>query len=251
MLAATRADGSARNLILAAAPREEAELWLPEAELLELHVGQTLYRAGGRIAHLHFPVDAVVAVLGASRGGASVGVALVGREGFAGVTALLVDAPVAGIAVVQCAGSAYRLDLAAFAASFHRSQALRAVVLRYLASLVAQIAHTGICNAHHSVVQRLCRWLLQTLARTPSRELHLTQDLIAQVLGVRRESVSVAALELQNAGALRYRRGEIEVLSRELLESLCCECYAELRADFEGLERDVRARASSSASHAR
>lgn len=229
------------NLILSAVPAAERREWLSRLEVLNLGCGRTLHEDGGSLAHVYFPDDCVIAVLGTSRAGATSGMALIGREGLMGVGAALGDRRAVGTALVQTGGRAYRLPVGVFGDSFMRSQALRAVVLRYISAMVGQLAQTGLCNSQHSVDQRLCRWLLETLDRAPAAELRMTQELIGLILGVRREAVTLAATKLQERGAIRYGRGRIRILSRGLLEGCACECYAALRGELERLERDLAA----------
>lgn len=229
------------NLILSTVPAQVRREWLSRLEVLNLGSGRTLHEDGGSLAHVYFPVDCVIAVLGTSRAGATSGMALIGREGLMGVGAALGDRRAVGTALVQTAGRAYRLPVGVFGDSFMQSQALRGIVLRYVSAMVGQLAQTGLCNSQHSVEQRLCRWLLETLDRVPGAELRMTQELIGAILGVRREAVTLAATKLQERGAIRYGRGHIWILARGLLESCACECYASLRSELDRLERDLAA----------
>jgi len=229
------------NLVLSAVPAEERARSLPYLETVELRGGQTLYRADQHLSHLYFPLDSVVATLGVNGRGATAEYAPVGNEGFIGLNALLGDNRAVGSAIVQSPGRCYRLPVGPLAESFQRSEALRRVVLRYASSRVAQTSQTSLCNAHHSVEQRLCRWLLQTLDRVPGSDLRITHELVGMVLGVRREAVSIAAMRLQARNAIRCSRGRIKVLDRRLLEALCCECYAALKRDLDLTARDIAA----------
>lgn len=221
------------NLVLSAVPAEERERWRARMASVTLTAGQTLYRAGDRVAHLYFPLDCVIAVLGMSHAGATLGLALVGKDGLVGIGAALGDRRATGCALVQNAGRCWQVPVACFGASFERSHPLRSIVLRYVSSTVSQMAQTSLCNSHHSVDQRLRRWLLHTLDLLPSADLRTTQDSIAIVLGVRREAVTVAALRLQGLGAIRYTRGHIRVLNRGLVHLGCCECYDAIKEELD------------------
>ena len=229
------------NQILSAAPAGERKEWLPRVEALSLGSGRVLHEDGGSLAHVYFPIECVIAVLGTSRAGATSGMALIGREGLMGFGAALGDRRAVGTALVQTAGRAYRVPVGLFGDSFMQSQALRSVVLRYVSTMVGQLAQTGLCNSQHSVEQRLCRWLLETLDRAPAAELRMTQELIGAILGVRREAVTLAATRLQEHGGIRYGRGHLRVLERAVLEAAACECYASLRSELDRLGRDLAA----------
>lgn len=239
------------NLILAAVPPEERGWLQPQLELIELGARRELHAADERIAWLYFPLGAVVATFGVSRKGATTHYALIGNEGFTGVNAVLGDLRSVGTAVVQNSGSCYRLGVQPMAEAFQRSDVLRRVVLRYISWHVVQMSQTSLCTAHHSVQQRLCRWVLQTADRVASPKLRVTHELIAMVLGVRREAVTLAAHRLQGRKAIWCSRGHVEVLDRVLLEALCCECYELLKNDIELLVRDIDASFSSNGSQAR
>lgn len=229
------------NLIFSAVPPEEAERLLPHLELIELAGRQEIHPSGAHLSHLYFPLDCVVAKLGISRQGSTVQYALIGREGFLGLNVLLGDTRAVGYAIVQSAGSCYRVAARPLMEAFRRSEALRWAVLRYASWRVLQTSQTSLCNAHHTVEQRLCCWLLQTLDRVAVRELSITQQLVASVLGVRREAVTIAALRLQAQHAIQCSRGHIAVLDPRQLEALCCECYAVLKDGVERLARDIGA----------
>lgn len=229
------------NQILSAVPAVERGEWLSRMESISLASGRVLHEDGGSLAHVYFPVDCVIAVLGTSRAGATSGMALIGHEGLMGFGAALGDRRAVGTALVQTAGRACRVPVGVFGDSFMQSQALRNVVLRYVSTMVSQLAQTGLCNSQHSVEQRLCRWLLETFDRAPAAELRMTQELIGAILGVRREAVTLAATRLQEQGGIRYGRGHIRVLERAVLERAACECYASLRSELERLEHDLGA----------
>ena len=230
---------AAGNVVASAAPAQEREKWLPHLESVGLAAGDFLYRTGDRLAEVYFPLDCVVAVLGMSRSGATSGVALIGADGIIGVSAALGDTRAGGYALVQHAGRSLRLPTAVFNESFGRSPKLRSIVLRYVSSMVTQMAQTSLCNSQHAVEQRLRRWLLQMLDRLPSADLRVTQEAIGAVLGVRREAITVAAQRLQALGAIANTRGRITVLSRERVAEGCCECYAVLRDELERATRDI------------
>lgn len=229
------------NQILSAVPAVERGEWLSRMESISLASGRVLHEDGGSLAHVYFPVDCVIAVLGTSRAGATSGMALIGHEGLMGFGAALGDRRAVGTALVQTAGRAYRVPVGVFGDSFMQSQALRNVVLRYVSTMVSQLAQTGLCNSQHSVEQRLCRWLLETFDRAPAAELRMTQELIGAILGVRREAVTLAATRLQEQGGIRYGRGHIRMLERAVLERAACECYASLRGELDRLEHDLGA----------
>ena len=240
MFAALAKDGwPDGNLIISAVPPEERDYLLPRLESIDLRGRQALYVAGAHLDRLYFPLDSVVATLGVSRKGATAQYALVGNESFIGLNALLGDSRAVGSAIVQSPGRCYRVGVQPMAKAFQRSEALRRVVLRCVSSRMTQTSQTSLCNALHPVEQRLCCWLLQTLDRLPSRDLTVTQELVALVLGVRREAVTIAALRLQARGAIRCGRGHILVLERRVLEERCCECYALLRDDVAAMARDI------------
>lgn len=230
------------NQILSAVPAGERRAWLSRMEMLSLGSGRVLHEDRGLLAHVYFPVDCVIAVLGTSRAGATSGMALIGREGLMGFGAALGDRRAVGTALVQTAGRACRVPVGVFGDSFMQSQALRGVVLRYVSTMVGQLAQTGLCNSQHSVEQRLCRWLLETLDRAPAAELRMTQELIGAILGVRREAVTLAATRLEEHGGIRHRRGHLRVLDRAVLEAASCECYASLRSELDRLGRDLGAK---------
>ena len=227
------------NLILSAVPPEENGGLLPHLQCVELRNRQELYASGAQLAELAFPVDCVIATFGVSREGATATYALIGRESFIGLNALLGDTRAVGTAVVQVPGRAWRIGVAPMAEAFQRSEALRRAVLRCAPSRVLQTSQTALCNAHHHVEQRLCSWILQTVDRVGAVELRITHELIATVLGVRREAITIAAMRLQAHGAVACARGRIAILDRRLLQKLSCECYGLLRADVEVMMRDI------------
>jgi CRP-like cAMP-binding protein len=216
------------NRLLAALPAADWQRWQPQLQWVDLPSGRTLHEPGAPERHLYFPVSAVVSLLGLTAAGQSAEVALVGNEGVVGVSLFMGDGTTPDQALVISGGEAYRLPAAMARSEFNRSTAVRAVLLRYTQSLMEQVSQTAVCNRHHTVDAQLCRWLLMCLDRVSGRELQMTQDLIAHMLGVRREGVTESALKLQRAGLIRYARGHIEVLDRSGLERRSCECYAVL-----------------------
>jgi CRP-like cAMP-binding protein len=238
-VAVARAGWPDGNLILSVVPPEERRRLLPHLECVELRSREVLFTAGGRLKDVYFPADSVVATYGVSRDGSTTQYAFIGSEGFLDLPAMFGDTLSVSSAVVVYPGHCYRLAIGPVAESFQRSEALRRVVLRCASSRVLQSAQTSLCNAHHPVEQRLCRWLLQALDRVAARELRITHDLIGTLLGVRREAVTLAAHRLQARKAILCSRGQITVLDRRLLETLSCECYALLKNDTELLVRDI------------
>ena len=239
------------NLILAAVPPEERAVLLPQLELVSLETRRGLHAADERIAWLYFPVTAVLAAFGVSRKGATTHYALVGSEGFTGINAVLGDLRAVGNTLVQHAGSCYRLPVHPMSEAFQRSAALRRVVLRYLSWHVTQISQSSLCTAHHPVEQRLARWLLQSQDLAGSADLRVTHELVAIILGVRREAVTIAAHRLQTHRAIVCARGHFSVVDRPALEALACECYGLLRNDRVLLAKEISAPGPSNGSHAR
>jgi CRP-like cAMP-binding protein len=224
-----------RNQLLAAlSPEEQARLF-PHLQLVELPLGKTLHESGDAQRFVYFPADAIVSLLHVMEDGASAEVAVVGHEGITGIALFLGGGTTPSRAVVQSAGHAYRLLGQHVKDEFHRNGRMQVVLLRFAQALMTQMAQTAVCNRHHSVDQQLCRWLLLSLDRLESSELVMTQDLIANMLGVRREGVTEAAGKLQRSGAIRYSRGRITVLDRPLLERLCCECYGVVKRETDRL----------------
>ncbi|HWI13714.1 MAG TPA: Crp/Fnr family transcriptional regulator [Burkholderiales bacterium] len=231
-----------QNHLLAALPPEEFERVASHLELVPLPLGEVLYEPGARFQHAHFPTTAIVSLHYVTESGASAEIAGVGREGVVGVSLFMGGDTTPSSAVVQTAGHAYRLDRRVLTHEFNRSGLMQRLLLRYTQALITQICQTAVCNRHHTVEQQLCRWLLVTLDRVPSGELVMTQELVARMLGVRREGVTEAAGKLQHAGYIRYRRGHIAVLQRAGLETRTCECYAVVKKELGRLLSDVRYR---------
>lgn len=202
-------------------------------------LGQMLYEPGTQLRHAFFPTTSIVSLHYVTESGASAETAGVGNEGVVGVSLFMGGDTTPSSAVVQTAGQAYRLDRHILLDEFNRAGALQRLLLRYTQALMTQMAQTAVCNRHHSVEQQLCRWLLLTIDRVPARELVMTQELVASMLGVRRESVTESAGNLQTAGYIRYRRGHIAVLERAGLEDRVCECYGVVKKELERLLTDV------------
>jgi CRP-like cAMP-binding protein len=234
------------NHLLAALAQPEQERLFPHLEVTSLRLGEVLYESGSRLSHVYFPTDSIVSLLYVMEDGASAEIAVVGNEGLVGIALFMGGQTTPSRAVVQSAGTAYRLAGATMQREFERAGALQNVLLRYTQALLTQMAQTAVCNRHHSIDQQLCRWLLLSLDRLPSNELSMTQDLIANMLGVRREGVTEAAGNLQSAGLIRYSRGRITVLDRGKLEQRVCECYGVVKREFDRLLPNLAARRAAS-----
>ena len=227
------------NHLLAALPAADLALLMPHLELVPMPLGQRLFEPGSQMRHAYFPTTSIVSLHYVTESGASAETAGVGNEGVVGVSLFMGGDTTSSSAVVQTAGQAWRLDRHTLKDEFNRGGALQRLLLRYTQALMTQMAQTAVCNRHHTVEQQLCRWLLLTLDRLPDRELVMTQELVASMLGVRRESVTDAAGHLQTAGYIRYRRGHIGVLDRAGLERSVCECYGVVKKELDRLLRDV------------
>jgi CRP-like cAMP-binding protein len=222
---AVAAHRPSQNQLLAALPAADLAAFAARLEMVPLRLGEMLYEPGSVFRHAYFPTSAVISLHYVTESGASAEAAGVGNEGLVGISLFLGGESTPSSAVVQTAGHAFRLERQVLLEQFGRGGALQALLLRYTQALIAQVTLAGACNRHHTIEQQLCRWLLSTLDRLPSGELVMTQELVASVLGVRRESITEVAGKLQRAGLIRYRRGHISVLGRAGLESLACECY--------------------------
>ena len=233
--------GLAENHLLAAIPAETAERLRGKLELVRLPLGSVIYESGAKLRHVYFPTTAIVSLLYVLEDGASAEIAIVGNEGLIGLQLFMGGETTPNRAVVQSEGHAFRLEARSLHHEFARFGSFMHLLLRYTQALITQMAQTAVCNRHHSVDQQLCRWLLLSLDRLPSNVLTMTQDLIANMLGVRREGVTEAAGALQRAGLIRYARGRITVLDRRGLEARCCECYAVVKAEFDRLLPSARA----------
>jgi CRP-like cAMP-binding protein len=226
---------SPQNNLLAVLPEAESARLLPHLELVPLPLGKALYESGDTLNHVYFPTTSIVSLLYVMENAASAEIAVVGNEGIVGIALFMGGETMPNRAVVQSAGHAYRLRGQMLKQEFNRAGALQHLLLRYTLAMLTQMAQTAVCNRHHTVDQQLCRWLLLSLDRLPSNELKMTQELIANMLGVRREGVTEAAGHLQDAGLIRYRRGTITVLDREGLEARTCECYQVVKKEFDRL----------------
>lgn len=229
-----------QNHLLAALPAAEFERLRPHLELVPLRLGDTLYEPGTQLQHVYFPTTSVVSLLYVLESGMSAEIAGVGNEGILGIALFMGGDTTPSSAVVQTAGHGYRLPAKVLKQEFARGGEVQRLLLRYTQALVTQMFQTAACNRHHSIEQQLCRWLLLTIDRLPTNELVMTQELIANALGVRREGITEAAGNLQRGGLIRYRRGHISVLQRSGLESGSCECYAVVRKELNRLLSDVR-----------
>lgn len=219
------------NLLLAALPAAEYDRLFPLLKPVDLPLGHVLYESGKRMAHVYFPTSGIVSLLYLMQDGSSAEISVIGNDGLVGIAFLMGGDTTPSRAVVQCAGSAFRLPGIALKREFERDSLLRPLLLRYTQALLTQMAQTAVCNRHHSLDQQLCRWLLLSLDRLHSNELAMTQELIANMLGVRRQGVTVAARVLQKAGIIRYRHGYITVIDRPALEARVCECYAVVKRE--------------------
>ncbi|MFT4776428.1 MAG: CRP-like cAMP-binding protein [Oleispira sp.] len=223
------------NHLLAALLIEVQDRLLPSVELVKLELGQVIYEAGTKLDYVYFPTDSIVSLLYVMENGASAEISVVGNEGLVGISLFLGGDSTSSRAVVQNAGHAYRLKSALLKGEFDRHGNLLVLLLRYTQSLITQMAQTAVCNRHHSIDQQLCRLLLLSLDRLPDNHLAMTQELIASMLGVRREGVTAAAGKLQQLGVINYHRGHITVLDRDKLEQLSCECYAVVKRETDRL----------------
>ena len=224
-----------QNLLLAALPAADYERLAPHLEPAALPLGWALYESGDRQAHVYFPTEGIVSLLYVMENGASAEIAVTGNEGLIGVSLFMGGGSTPSRAIVQSAGHAYRLGAEIVKREFELGGTLQHLLLRYTQALITQMAQTAVCNRHHTVEQQLCRWLLLSLDRLSSNEIHMTQELIANMLGVRREGVTEAAGRLQEAGLIRYQRGQIAVLDRPGLERRVCECYAVVKRECDRL----------------
>ena len=218
-----------------ALPAEDFARLEPDLEMIELPLGQSVYEAGSTMKHLIFPAEGIISLLQVMRNGQAGEIAIVGNEGVVGIAMFMGGETTPSRAVVQSTCEAWRLPLSALKLEFNRGGDLQHLLLRYTQALITQMTQTAVCNRHHSVDQQLCRWLLMSFDRLPVTELVMTQELIANMLGVRREGVTESAGRLQKAGAIRYARGRIELLDRGKLEKAVCECYALVKQEYSRL----------------
>ncbi|MHB1544457.1 MAG: Crp/Fnr family transcriptional regulator [Gammaproteobacteria bacterium] len=227
------------NLLLNALPAEVYARLLPHLELVSFPLGDSLYESGGTMAHMYFPVDCIVSLLYVMENGACAEIAIVGFEGLVGISLLMGGGSTPNRAVIQSAGSAYRLRAGIMKSEFEGNFPFRHLLLRYTQALLTQTAQTAVCNRHHTIEQQLCRWLLLSFDRLRSDKLEMTQELIANMLGVRRESVTEAAGKLQKNGLIHYARGNITLIDRSAMESNVCECYGVVKLEYDRLLPDV------------
>ena len=231
----TTTEDPRQNQLLAALPYAEWERLQPLLEPVDLPLGKVLYESGRTLSHVYFPTTALVSLQYVTEDGASMEIGMVGKEGVIGVSMFMGGHSTTSSAVVQCAGKGFRARADAMLLEFERGGAAMRLLLRYTQALITQTSQTAVCNRHHSLDQQLCRWLLRSLDRLATGELTVTQDLIANMLGVRREGVTEAAGHLQEAGLIKYRRGHITVLDRARLEKRSCECYAVVKIEYDRL----------------
>jgi CRP-like cAMP-binding protein len=224
-----------KNHLLAALPPAEWSRWAPLLEPVDMPLGQVLYESGIALHYVYFPITSIVSLLYVMENGASAEIAVVGNEGIVGVSLFMGGESTPSRAVVQSAGLGCRLNAAVMKTEFDKAGAALHLLLRYTQALITQMAQTAVCNRHHSLDQQLCRWLLLSLDRLQGIELVMTQELIANMLGVRREGVTEGALKLQKAGLIQYARGRITILNRKGLESRTCECYAVVKREYDRL----------------
>jgi CRP-like cAMP-binding protein len=224
-----------QNQLLAALPKEDLERWRPHLEAIELPLGRVLYEPGDILSHVYFPTTAIVSLLYVMENGASAEIAVAGKEALVGISLFMGGESTPSRAVVQSRGHGFRMKARILKREFARSGPVLHLLLRYTQALITQMSQTAVCNRHHSLDQQLCRWLLLSLDRLPGRELVMTQELIANMLGVRREGVTEAALKLQKAGLIDYSRGHIKVLDRAGVEEMTCECYAVVKKEYDRL----------------
>ena len=233
-----------QNHLLAALPVDVKQRLFPHLERVPLPLGDVLYESGDALHHVYFPIDAIISLLYVMESGASAEISVVGNGGLIGVAVFMGGESTPSRAVVQSAGHAYRLAGQRLKDEFNRHGELLQLMLRYTQALITQMAQTAVCNRHHSIDQQLCRWLLLALDRLPGNQLNMTQELIANMLGVRREGVTDAAGKLQRVGVIEYSRGHITVLDRPRLERLSCECYAVVKKETDRLLPYLHARHS-------
>ena len=223
------------NHLLAALPAADWARWQPQLEWVEMPLGQALYEPGRTMSHVYFPTSAIVSLLYVMADGSSAEIAVVGRDGVVGIALFMGGGSTPSRAVVQSAGEGWRLRGPVMLEEFNTSHPVMHLMLRYTQALITQMAQTAVCNRHHLLDQQLCRWLLLSMDRLVGDELVMTQELIANMLGVRREGVTEAALKLQRDGLIRYARGHITVLDRPGLEARTCECYGVVKAEYDRL----------------
>lgn len=228
-------DDLKQNRLLAALPEAELARWIPQLEPVEMPLGYVVYESGTTLKHVYFPTTAIVSLLYVMENGASAEIAVVGNDGLVGVSLFMGGGSTPSRGVVQSAGGGFRLKASVMNEEFQRAGPVLHLLLRYTQALLTQMAQTAVCNRHHSLDQQLCRWLLLSLDRLRNNKLVMTQELIANMLGVRREGVTEGAMKLQRAGLISYARGHITVLDRQGLEQRTCECYAVVKNEYDRL----------------
>ena len=224
-----------QNDLLAALPAADYARLLPDLELVSMPLGWSVYESGGQMGHLYFPTSSIVSLLYVMESGAAAEIAVTGKEGLVGIALFMGGESTPSRAVVQSAGQGFRLKRSTSKREFALGGQLQYLALRFTQALITQMAQTAVCNRHHGIDQQLCRWMLLSLDRLPGNELRMTQELIANMLGVRREGVTEAAGKLQMDGLIRYRRGHITVLDRPKLENRVCECYGVVKREYDRL----------------
>jgi CRP-like cAMP-binding protein len=229
-----------QNHLLAALPAEDYARLLPDLELIPMPLGQAVYESGGHLSHLYFPTTSIVSLLYVMESGASAEIAITGNEGVVGISLFMGGESTPSRAIVQSAGEGYRLKASVLKREFALGGQLQHLALRFTQVLITQMAQTAVCNRHHTLDQQLCRWLLLSMDRLPGNQLSMTQELISNMLGVRREGVTQAAGKLQEKGIITYARGHIRVLDRPQLEARVCECYAVVKREYDRLLPDLQ-----------
>jgi CRP-like cAMP-binding protein len=224
-----------KNHLINALPADVQNRLLPNLELVNLALGKVLYESGDTLDYVYFPTDCIISLLYVMEDGSSAEISVVGNDGMLGTSIFLGGKSTSSRAIVQSSGHTYRMAAKSFKTEFGRYSEMLLLLLRYTQALITQMAQTAVCNRHHSVDQQLCRWMLLSMDRLPSNNLVMTQELIANMLGVRRESVTEAAGKLQKLGVISYHRGHIKVLNRPLLEKMTCECYAVVKKETDRL----------------
>jgi len=230
-----------QNHLLNALPRDALERFAPYLELVELSLSHLIYESGVQMTHVYFPTSSIISLLYVLEDGSTAEIAVVGNEGILGISLFMGGETTPSRAVVQSAGWGYRLKAHIIKKEFSRAGPVLRLLLRYTQALITQMSQTAVCNRHHSIEQQLCRWLLLSLDRLPGNSLNMTQDLIANMLGVRREGVTESAGKLQRAGLIKYARGRIEVIDRPGLEKRSCECYGVVKHEFDRLLAEIPA----------
>lgn len=225
------------NELLNAFPNDSKKRLFPLLKLVDLPLGEVIYESGQTLDSVYFPTNGIISLLYVTENGSSTEISVVGNDGIVGIAVFMGGGSTPNRAVVQSAGSAFRLAASALREEFNSVSGIRLILLRYTQTLIAQMAQTAVCNRHHSIDQQLCRWLLLSIDRLKGNKLTMTQELIANMLGVRREGVTEAAGKLQQLGVINYKRGHIEVIDREKLEALCCECYSVVKHEAERLSK--------------